>query len=130
MLRDTFADQQERSIGLCKGIVFTFIVLCVVLTIAACSSASSKFTIEGKWKNTGAGEFGQMQQGAIITFNGSSCNVYSPSDSYAFYEENGTYHLDVTGLLGGTPSFTVNIIDNDHIELVESSTTVELTRVG
>ena len=109
------------------------IALCTVLlagVLAACGSGASSFAIEGKWKNTGEGTFGQMQAGAITTFDGKNCNVFSPGDTYAFYEENGKYRLDVTGLLGGSPSFTVTIVDNDHIELSNSSTTVELTRVG
>lgn len=92
--------------------------------------STSSFAIEGKWKNTGEGTYGQMEQGAIVVFDGTNCNVLSPSDTYAFYEENGTYHLDVTGLLGGSPSFIVTIVDNDHIELTKSSISVSLTRVG
>ena len=103
----------------------------IVITLAACSAGASSFSIEGKWKNTGSGGFGQMQPGAIVTFNGNNCNVYSPNDTYAFYSENGKYKLDVTGLLGGTPSFTVTVVDNDHISMTTgSSETVELTRVG
>ena len=117
------------------------IVLAMGFALVACGSGSTtggagapakqSFAIEGKWKNTGSGQFGQMQPGAIITFDGKNCNVYSPNDTYAFYTENGQYRLDVTGLLGGTPSFTVTVIDNDHISMTTgASDTVELTRVG
>ena len=105
------------------------VLLAIVLTLVACGTASS-FAIEGKWKNTGEGTYGQMQTGAIVTFDGTNCNVFSPSDTYAFYKESGQYRLDVTGLLGGTSSFTVTVNDDDHIELSDSFTTVELTRVS
>ena len=88
------------------------------------------FSIEGKWKNTGSTTWGQMQQGAIVIFNGTNCNVFSPADVYAFYEDGGSYRLDVTGLLGGDISFNVSVIDSDHIELTYSDTTIELMRVN
>ena len=88
------------------------------------------FSIEGKWKNTGSTTWGQMQQGAIVIFNGTNCNVFSPADVYAFYEDGGSYRLDVTGLLGGDISFNVSVIDRDHIELTYSDTTIELMRVN
>ena len=111
------------------GAILTTIA--ITLTLVACGSGASSFSIEGKWKNTGTGTYGQMQSGAIVTFDGKNCNVFSSGDTYAFYKEDGAYRLDVTGLLGGSPSFAVTIIDNDHISMTTgSSTTVELTRVG
>jgi hypothetical protein len=88
------------------------------------------YYMEGKWKNVGSGTFGQMQQGAIVVFNGMNCNVFSPNDTYAFYEEGGRYRLDVTGLMGGNPSFTVVPLDNNNCELHYGSTVIALRRVG
>ena len=69
--------------------------------------------------------------GAITTFDGKNCNVYSPNDTYAFNIENGECKLDVTGLLGGTPSFTVTVIDDDRIAMtIGLSDVVELTWTG
>ncbi|MBR6334711.1 MAG: hypothetical protein IKR90_01010 [Clostridia bacterium] len=90
------------------------------------------FKIEGKWKNIGNTSCAQMQVGSITSFDGTHCNVYSPSDTYAFYEQNGEYRLDCTSFFAGdSMNFTVRIIDNDNIELTYSEdTTVKLQRVG
>ena len=141
-------DSTNKEMGrnrICKMAIALMLALLMLLAsgaLAGCSTGGGAagvagtptqqaFAIEGKWKNTGEGQFGQMQPGAITTFDGKNCNVYSPNDTYAFYSENGEYKLDVTGLLGGTPSFTVTVIDSDHISMTTgSSDTVELTRVG
>ncbi|MBQ9001577.1 MAG: hypothetical protein IJ087_06970 [Eggerthellaceae bacterium] len=126
-----FRKAAPNKTGLIGKVATLIIAIAIVITFAACSAGASSFSIEGKWKNTGSGGFGQMQPGAIVTFNGNNCNVYSPNDTYAFYSENGKYKLDVTGLLGGTPSFTVTVIDNNHISMTTGlSDVVELTRVG
>lgn len=88
------------------------------------------FSIDGKWKNIGAATWGQAQEGAIITFNGTSCNYFSPVDSYAFYLEDGDYHLDCTSPLGDTVSSVVKIVDEDNIDIYSGSAIIELTRVG
>jgi len=89
------------------------------------------FAIEGKWKNVGAYTFGQAQQGAIIIFNGTNCNFYSPQDTYAFYKNGNGYQLDVTSFLfAENLSFMVNIIDHDNIEIFNGSNTIQMRRVG
>ncbi|MDR3209049.1 MAG: hypothetical protein LBT36_00270 [Oscillospiraceae bacterium] len=91
-------------------------LLLLALTIALLTSCGGKgFDITGKWKNVGDTSYGQAQPGAIVAFSGANCNFLSPQDTYAIYEEDGQYHLDITGLLGGGGSFTVEIIDNDNI---------------
>ncbi len=92
----------------------------------------SEFIIEGKWKNVGNTSCAQMQVGSITTFDGTHCNVYSPSDTYAFYESNGEYHLDCTSFFAGdSMSFKVIIIDNNNIELIyDEYSTVKLQRVS
>lgn len=109
-------------LALCAAVIFV-----ATLFLAACSKP---FSIEGSWKNTGDTEMGQMYEGAIISFDGSHCNVYSPYDTYGFSKDNDGYHLDVTGALSGNISFDVDVKDNDHIELKTSSKTIELTRVN
>lgn len=91
----------------------------------------NNFSIEGKWKSVGSYGFGQAQPGAIVIFNGTHCNFFSPSDTYALISKNGKYELDVTSF-GSTDSlsFTVGIIDANHIDLKRNGYTTELQRVG
>ncbi len=89
----------------------------------------SNFTIEGKWKNVGTNTFGQAQAGAIIVFDGSNCNFYSPKDTYAFYKDGDSYKLDCTSLLAETLSFTVKIIDDDNIDIYYGGGCLEMTRI-
>jgi hypothetical protein len=88
------------------------------------------FSILGKWKSTGEEGVGQAQPGAIIAFSENECNLYSPQDTYALYEDGGTLRLDATGLLGGTLQCSVIVVDNDHIELRAGSIVTYLQRVG
>lgn len=87
------------------------------------------FTITGTWKNTGSYTYGQAQSGAIIVFDGGHCNFFSPSDTYAFYTEGDHYRLDCTSPLGDTVSFTVRIIDENHIDIFNGQNIVELTKI-
>jgi|GEM_PF-2742889 len=111
-------------------------LLMLILTMVSMtilSGCSKNFSIEGKWKNVGSTTYGQIQAGAIVSFNGSKCNVVSPSDTYAFYE-NGSgdgYTLDVTTLLfSQTLSFNVTVEDNDHISLENGGTVIQLERIN
>lgn len=79
------------------------------------------YDITGKWKSVGDSGFGQAQPGAIVVFDGNNCNFYSPKDTYAFYKEDDRYILDITSVLGESLSQTVNIIDNDNIEIAGAS---------
>lgn len=91
----------------------------------------SDFAIEGKWKSVGDYGFGQAQPGAIVIFDGTHCNFYSPSDTYALYQENEKWRLDCTDFLfANTVSFTVEIIDNDNIYVYYGSDATELRRVN
>lgn len=88
------------------------------------------FSIEGKWKSVGESGFGQAQPGAIVAFNGTNCNFFSPKDTYAIYQDGDTYKLDVTSyLFADTLTFTVNTIDEDHIVITSGQTVTELERV-
>lgn len=94
-------------------------------------AVSDSFSIEGKWKSVGAYGFGQAQPGAIVIFDGTHCNFYSPSDTYALYQEDGGWRLDCTDFLfANTVSFTVEIIDNDNINVYYGSDATELKRVN
>lgn len=79
------------------------------------------YDITGKWKSIGDNGFGQAQPGAIVIFDGNRCNFYSPNDTYAFYKEDDRYVLDITSVLGESLSQTVNIIDDDNIEIAGAS---------
>jgi|GEM_PF-2220302 len=96
-------------------------------------SVPESFEIRGTWKSVGSTGWGQAQPGAIILFAEGQANLYSPQDTYAFYKDTSGYRLDVTGLLGGSSSFRVTIVDNDNIELYSgsgSSAMVVLKRLG
>lgn len=79
------------------------------------------YDITGKWKSVGSSGFGQAQPGAIIVFDGNNCNFYSPNDTYAFYLDGNRYVLDITSLLGESLSFTVNIVDDNNIDISRAS---------
>lgn len=88
------------------------------------------FSIEGSWKSVGSDGFGQAQPGAIIAFDGTHCNFFSPYDTYAFYQENGQWKLDCTSFLfADTLTFTVEIVDFDMIHIYFDSTCTELQRI-
>ena len=90
----------------------------------------ARFSIEGKWKNTGSYTFGQVQKGAIVSFDGINCNVYSPKDTYAFYKDGNQYKLECTSLLfSETLTFTVKIVDENHIDIYYGSNCLEMTRI-
>lgn len=74
-------------------------------------------TIEGKWKATGEHTWGIVSPGSIVIFNGQETNIFSPKDTYAFYEDGGKLRLDLTGALGGNASFTIKVVDDSTIEL-------------
>ena len=90
----------------------------------------SGFSIEGKWKSVGESGFGQAQPGAIVTFDGTNYNFFSPKDTYALYQDGDTYKLDVTSyLFSDTLTFTVNTIDEDHIVITSGQMVTELERI-
>ena len=121
-------DNRKTKITISIGTVF---LLVIVVAIAISIRGNNSFSIEGKWKNTGTEGYGIAEPGAIVSFNGEHCNFYSPSDTYTFYkDESGDYRIDLSGLLGGSLSFKVEIIDKNHIKILAGSTTIELMRVG
>ena len=90
----------------------------------------SDFTIEGKWKSVGDYGFGQAQPGAIVVFDGSNCNFFSPQDTYALYQDGDTYKLDVTSFMStDTLTFTIKTVDNNHIDVFYGGQITELQRM-
>lgn len=86
--------------------------------------------IEGKWKSVGDYGFGQAQPGAIVIFDGNNCNFFSPSDTYALYEKDGEYYLDVTSFMStDTLTFTIKTVDSDHIDVFYGGQVTELQRM-
>lgn len=77
-------------------------------------------TIEGKWKSVGDTGWGQAQPGAIVIFNGTEANLYSPRDTYALEKTSSGYLLTVTGLMGGSTTFSVKVVDANNIALYSS----------
>ncbi|MCM1046724.1 MAG: hypothetical protein NC417_14565 [Candidatus Gastranaerophilales bacterium] len=89
----------------------------------------NNFSIEGKWKSVGSYGFGQAQPGAIVAFDGTNCNFFSPSDTYAFYADGDNYRLECTSFMStSTAAFTVKIIDADHIDVYYGDNITELQR--
>lgn len=87
------------------------------------------FSIEGKWKSVGSYGFGQAQPGAIVAFDGTNCNFFSPSDTYTFYADGDGYRLECTSFMStSTAAFTVKIIDADHIDVYYGDNITELQR--
>lgn len=127
------AGMREESAGarrLAVRVAVVAMLLSAVCTLVACGVAGQSFSIEGKWKNIGTDTYAMVQQGTVVTFDGSHCNVMSPSDTYAFSGSSGSYKLDVSAVLGGNQTFNVNVKDNNDIELIAGSTTLQLQRVG
>lgn len=86
---------------------------------------NSDFSIVGSWKSVGDSGFGQAQPGATVTFDGKHCNFYSPYDTYHFYQEDGQWNLSCKNVLWqDVVDFTVEIIDNDNINIYYSSSNV------
>lgn len=108
------------------GVVLAVVAL---VTMTACSGG---FNIQGTWRSVGTTGWGQAQPGAVVVFNGQGqANLYSPVDTYAFSKNGNSYSLSVTGMLGGTTTFRVEVIDNNHIDLYSGSTLrVKLERVS
>ena len=105
-----------------KKAILRIAIMMMVFIIAISMSACGGFKIEGSWKQVGDNTWGQAQSGAIVNFTSNGqANLFSPVDSYAFYKDGSDYRLDVTGLLGGTSSFIVHVINNNEIELWQGS---------
>ena len=111
--------------------VGTAVIIVCILFAALHFTSDRPFSIEGTWKNTGDGGFGQAQPGTLVTFDGATCNLYSPSDTNAFYKENGSYHLDVTSLLFRENfNFAVDIVNENRLEISSDYADIVLERVG
>lgn len=92
----------------------------------------NKFNLKGTWKSVGSYGFGQAQPGALVTFDGTYCNFYSPRDTYALYQNNGKLTFDVTSFLfRENLTFEVQIVDDNNIKIIyDPSHITELKRVG
>lgn len=118
-----------------RALCLCIILILLSLLLTACggnkpSGTMDGFTIEGKWKSIGSYGFGQAQPGAIVVFNGTNCNFFSPQDTYAFYQDGNNYKFETTSFMStDTLSFTVKIIDSDHIDIYRGDNITELERV-
>lgn len=91
----------------------------------------SNFSIEGKWKSVGEYGFGQAQPGAIVVFDGTNANFFSPQDTYAVYQDGDVYKLDATSFMSTSAvTLTIKTIDADHIDLFYGDQITELERIN
>jgi len=88
------------------------------------SGSSSVTSLEGSYKVL-SGTFGQAAPGVAIVFQNGHVNLYSPSDTYAFSNNE----LTVTGLLGGSITFKVSL-DGKNIVLTNGDTKLTLQKQG
>jgi len=98
-----------------RKLSFVLIAIALLVSLTACSAGA--FNIQGTWKSVGETGWGQAQPGAIVRFGNGQANLFSPQDTYALYQDSGSYKLEVTGILGGTTSFRVEVISRNKIEL-------------
>ena len=124
---------RQRIISIMDNIyVYTFGAIKVLTTESNVRTGYENIhnVYKGTWKSVGSYGFGQAQPGAIVTFDGTHCNFFSPYDTYAFYQDNGQWRLDCTSFLfSETLSFQVEIIDVDLINIYYGSTCTELRRI-
>lgn len=101
------------------------LLLAAVLALSLTGCAfEEEFQIEGNWKSVGEDSWGVVSKGSAVTFTGEHTNLYSPLDTYVLYTEGEDVKLTVTGMMGGDTTFTVNIVDDDNIELTQQGEVV------
>ena len=119
----------KRKIFAVVGVVLVSVF--IVSLFSGCSFISGGFVLEGKWKNTSNTTLGQASPGAIVAFDGTNCNFFSPKDTYAYYEAGDHYVLECTSFLfNRTLSFTIFLIDNDNIEISYGNQKATFARIG
>lgn len=89
------------------------------------------FQIVDRWVQIyGSGDW-ENYNGRVISFTDrGTCNLWSPDDAYYItgYSEEG-FTLNITGAIGGTPKYTVKIINEDYMEMyLDSTLTFQLER--
>ncbi len=125
---------KEKNV-LNKKIVKTIAILLLICSLLSnifmvtTFATSNEFVLEGSWKQEWGSEGGLFawsnQNGRTVTFNDGHCNLWSPYDTYTVSNYTGEgFKLNITGLLGGDPGYRVEIIDNNNIEIYQSSTLV------
>ena len=84
---------------------------------------SPAFSITGNWTQTYGRGTWSLYTGRIVAFeSGGHCNLWSPYDSYSISDAGGDgFTLNITGVLGGGPRYTVRIADQNTMELYLSS---------
>lgn len=105
--------------GVGSSVRIGVLVVLILMTLSACSGGG--FSIQGTWRSVGETGWGQAQPGAIVEFSDTEATLYSPRDIYALTRDGDDYKLEVTGVLGGTSTFTVKVISSNDIELYSGS---------
>lgn len=78
-----------------------------------------QFQLVGSWIQTYRNGDWEYHNGRVVSFTGEgTCNLWSPSDAYYITDYSGKgFLLNITGAIGGTPQYTVKIIDEDCMEI-------------
>ncbi|MBT1176257.1 hypothetical protein JS532_01590 [Bifidobacterium callimiconis] len=105
--------------------------LCAMLITLCTLSGCGSFSIQGTWQSVGEGTWGQViGKGATVTFDKTTCNLFSPRDTYLLEKNSdNTYKLTVTGLLGMGGTFTVTPDGNDRMTLKSGDIVLEFQRI-
>ncbi|KAB7791449.1 hypothetical protein [Bifidobacterium leontopitheci] len=117
-----------------SGAVRLVAALCAALLamVALSGCGFGGFSIQGQWESVGDGTWGLVtRKGKVVTFHESTANLFSPRDTYTLTKNSdGSYKLEVTGLLGSGGTFHVTTSGNDHMTLTAGDITLEFKRVG
>ena len=128
---NTYDNKKQKSKSSHKKLIIVGAVIVLIFIVAASGSLFGNFNIEGNWKNTSNTTYGQMQSGAVISFDGEHCNVVSPYDTYAFYKSGGRYYLDcATAMFAETISFRVKVKSRNDIIIETDNGPVKLRKVA
>lgn len=94
------------------------------------SSSANEFDIKGVWLCIGDQGFGQAQPGYTVTFDETTCNFYSPQDTYTLYIMNSGYYLELTSLLFKEKlGFHINADDPNNIEVYNYLADIKMRRI-
>lgn len=117
-----------------SGVIRLAAALCAAMLamVALSGCGFGGFSIQGRWESVGEGTWGLVtRKGKVVTFHESTANLFSPRDTYTLEKKSdGSYRLDVTGLLGSGGTFKVTTSDNDHMTLTSGDITLEFKRVS
>ncbi len=93
----------------------------LILVVAIMSACAPSFSIVGSWKQTYGEPGWDSQNGRIVWFDDSQCNIFSPLDTYGISDKTSdSFTLSVSGLLGGNLTYSAVILDSNNIDVYSS----------